>query len=310
MDELDSTLRHFVEEIRLLVERDPIEGFRRWSALHTELAQLGQFELCDDMLRELKGMDLPGYGLGIVRYAEGWTLDRSGEWEPAIERYQAALSAFQDAELPLDVQILTQIGSLYQDQGHYPEAQDAYEQAFESADEHGRALLMNNLGGLCALRDQPDEARVHFENARTLLEGTDDKCNLAAVLVGLASLAQDRGELNDAVQHLARAIVIFRDLRRPTAMAAAVASLALTYHRAGEYTVAADTYRTALEYFVAYKDRANIARTLANMALTSVAAGKKDEAIGYLQQAVAEYREIGDAHGEQIALDNLRQLGS
>lgn len=308
MNEVEGALRHFVEEIRLLIERDPIEGFRRWAALHTELAQRGHFDLCDDMLLAIKGLDLPGYGLGIVRYAEGWTLDRSGDWEDAIKRYEAALQAFSAVNVPLHATILMQIGSLYQDQGRFDEAQDAYARALDHAEGHERALVFNNLGGLYALRDQNAEARRHFEEAKNLLEQTDDRYNLAAVLVGLASLARDDGALQDAVNHLARAVVIFRDLGRATAMATAIASLALTYHTAGRLPEADETYRTALGIFVAHKDRGNTARTLANMALTSVAAGNKAQAVGYLEQAVAEYHEIGDRHGETIALENLRKL--
>lgn len=46
------------------------------------------------------------------------------------------------------------------------------------------------------------------------------------------------------------------------------------------------------------------------MALTSAATENKEEAIGYLQQAIAEYHEVGDQHGEAIARDNLRQLSN
>lgn len=308
MTEVDGALRHFVEEFRLLMNRDPIEGFRRWATLHTELAVQGHFDICDDLLAVIKGMDLPGYGLGILRYAEGWALDRSGDWEHAIERYEASLRAFNSVNIPLHATILTQIGSLYQDQGRFDEAQHAFEQALGHAEGHALALVLNNLGGLHALRDQNAEAREYFEQAKILLEQTDDRYNLAAVLVGLASLARDDGELQESVNHLASAVVIFRDLGRATAMATAVASLALTYYTAGRFPEAAETYRTALAIFVAHKDRGNIARTLANLALTSAAAGDKQQAVRYLEQALAEYDEIGDQHGAAIALENLRKL--
>ncbi len=92
-----------------------------------------------------------------------------------------------------------------------------------------------------------------------------------------------------------------------------MASLALTYHVADRPVEAVETYQTALELFVSLKDRTNVAKTLANLGLTSQDAGDLDGALAYLDQAVAEYREIRDGHGEALALVNrvriLRKRG-
>jgi len=309
MGEADVALRHFVEQVRLLLGRDPIEGFRVWSALYTELAQGGLYDVCEELLLMVKGMDLPPYGLGIVRYGEGWMYDRSGHWNEAITAYEAALAAFDGANMPMQTEILTQIGSLYQDQGDWVRAEEVYDRALAvAADDHSRALILNNLGGLCALRGDQEQARRHLMAAKATFDTTDDRYNYAAAGVGLASVLRDEGRLQDSVDQLAEAVLIFRDLGDAKALATAVAGLALTYHMAGRRPEAAQTYRTALEVFVSIKDRSGIAKTLANLALLSADAGDKDEALAYLEQAVAEYQEIGDRHGEALAVDQITRL--
>jgi len=309
MSDLDSQIRNFLEQVRLLLGRDPIKGFELWADLYTRLAQAGEYELCDELLQMIKGMELPGYGIGIVRYGEGWMYDRRGQWREAIAAYEAGLKAFDEVDLPLRNVILTQIGSLYQDQGDWQRAEEAYSRALDAAtDDKGRALTLNNLGGLWAMREDHQRARQCFDESRAVFQVADDRTNFAAAGVGLAGVLRDEGCLQESVDHLAEAIVIFRDLGNTKALATAVASLALTYHVADRIPEAIQTYRTALELSISIGDRNTIAKTLANLALISAEGGNTEEALGYLEQALAEYQEIGDRHGEELARGHISRL--
>jgi tetratricopeptide (TPR) repeat protein len=286
-----------------------MEGLTQWSSLHTELAQGGHFGLCDELLLMLKGMSLPGYGLAIVRYAEGWTLDRSGHWREAVRAYEESLTLFDGQELLLAAQILNQIGSLHQDQGDWASAEDAYGRALAAVtDDHNRGLVLNNLGGLNHLRNRPEDARDCFERAKTILAATQDRFNYAAACVGLGGVLRDEGRLQDSADQLAEAVLAFRDLGNVKGLATAVAALALTYHCAGHLPEAGTNYRTALDLYLSVGDRIGTAKTLANLALLGVAAGNRAESIGYLEQALAEYEEIGDRHGAEKARANLDRL--
>jgi tetratricopeptide (TPR) repeat protein len=312
MTSADAPMRHLVEQIRLLLSKDPIEGFMRWSTLFTQLRQAGQYDLCEELLHIIKGMEFPPYGLGIVRYSEGWLYDRSGQWEEAISAYEAALIAFADSGLPLSAEILVQIGSLYMDQGRWEAAEDAYDRAMvyaeERADRRARATVLNNLGGLWTLRKDHERASRYFREAIDEFAACGDQYNQAAATVGLAAILMDDGRLQDASDHLVKAISTFQDLGDGHGLATSVASLALTYHVAGRLPEARHNYGAAMEIFISVHDRIGIAKTLANMALVCRDMGDSHDAVGFLEQAIAEYREIRDHRGEALALVNLARV--
>lgn len=318
MDESDERkLQHFIEQVRLLLDRDPMEGLAHWAALFTKLRQAGQYEFCDRLVAAILNLEitgnLPPHGRAIVRYAQGWYYDRAGEWRNAVKAYEKAREGFKASNLPLDVEVLAQIGSIYQDQGDFDSAEDAYRRALTAADgrsdPHGRALVLNNLGGLCALRYDYATARRHFEEAKAIFDSTDDRQNSAAAGVGIADTLRDEGRLQEAVDQLLQSLLVFRDLGNMHSMAATIGSLALTYHIAGRRPEAIHNYQAALEVLYRIDDRSGgIPQTLLNLALVLKDEDRSDRARSFMEQAVAEYVKLGDRHGESLARSALERL--
>jgi len=111
-------LTYFQEYVRILIQKEPIEGLRVWSQRFTQYRENGQYRLCQRLLQGIKSSDLPLYGLAVIRYSEGWLYDRIGLWQESIAAYEASMKAFQDADIPVvDIVLLANIGSMYQDQG-------------------------------------------------------------------------------------------------------------------------------------------------------------------------------------------------
>ena len=167
---LNDDLTYFLEYVHLQLESRPIDGLRTWSERFTQSREEGRYDLCQRLLRAVKGYDLPAYGLGIVRYGEGWLHDRTGYWQEAIAAYEDSLKALHAAGMSkLDVELWNNIGSLYQDQGHWAKAERAYRQALAIAEQqdnqHGRAQVLNNLGNLYLAQNRNEEATGCFEEA-------------------------------------------------------------------------------------------------------------------------------------------------
>lgn len=305
-------LEYFVEHVRMRLEGRTMEGLDVWARRFSELRQVSEFELCQWLASAIRTTDLPGYGRGVVRYAEGWLYDRMGEWQRSIAAYENSLQEFERAGMPLKATLLTQIGSIYQDQGDWGVAEDCYEQALSAAsDEHTRGLVLNNLGNLALARDQFATAEGYFEEARELLRGAD-KRNFAAASHGLAVVAMSTGNFQRAQDLHVECLALFQSLGDFFGIGSAIGGIATVHLFAEKYTAAIHNYEAALQIFVDI-DPAATAKTLGNLALAHqelarTEGSEYDTALGYLHEALAGYREVGDRHGEATGLVNLARL--
>ncbi len=306
--DVDEQLEYFIAHVRLLLEGKTIEGLDVWAQRFSELRQISQFELCHRLAHAFRTADLPEHGLGVVRYGEGWLYDRMGKWRDAIKAYKASLTAFQQAGIPLDATLLTQIGSIYQDQGDWPAAEDAYQQALAAGtDAHTRALILNNLGNLALVRDDLATAEQHYSEARELLRD-HDKCNFAAATHGLAAVLLNRGRLQESQDMQVECLAVFQSLGDMHGVGSAVGGIATAQLYAGHYREAIHNYELARQIFLKTTDHVSTTRTLSNLAIAHQEFDEHDTALEYLAQAIDGYREVGDRHGEAAALVNLARL--
>ena len=246
----DEQLEYFIAHVRLLLEGKAMEGLDAWARRFTELRQISEFELCQQLANAIRTADLPPHGLGIVRYGEGWLYDRMGRWTDAVAAYRSSLQAFRHAGIPLDTLLLTQIGSIYQDQGLWPAAEEAYEQARDAAsDEHARALVLNNLGGLALTRGDLEAAEQHYSTARDLLRDRDQR-NFAAATQGLAAVLRDRGRLADSQAMQLESLAVFQSLGDSNGIGSAIGGIATTQLYAGHYREAIHNLEAALSIFL------------------------------------------------------------
>lgn len=245
----------------------------------------------------------------MVRYAEGWLFDRMGRWQDALKAYKASLTAFQQAGIPLDAVLLTQIGSIYQDLGDWPSAEDAYQRALAASahDRHTRALVLNNLGGLALFCEDPDTAEHHYAEARELLRDNDQR-DFAAATAGLAATLLDRGQLQQSQDLQVECLAIFESLGDMYGVGSAIGGIATAQLYAGHPREAIHNYELALQIFVQTADHVSTTRTLSNLALAHQELDERATALEYLTQAIEGYREVGDRHGEAVALVNLTRL--
>jgi tetratricopeptide (TPR) repeat protein len=309
--DVDEQLEYFIAHVRLLLEGKTMEGLSVWAQRFGELRQISQFELCQRLANAIRTADLPKHGLGVVRYGEGWLYDRMGRWQDAIKAYEASLTAFQEAGVPLDATLLTQIGSIYQDQGDWPAAGLAYERAIAAAgaDDHARGLALNNLGGLELVRGQLAAAEHHYTEACELLRDRD-KRNFAAATHGLAGVLRDRGRLQESQQMELECLTLFQSLGDTHGVGSAIGSIATTQLYGEQYREAIHNYEVALQIFVETGDHVNTTRTLSNLSIAHQELGEYDPALEYLTQAVDGYREVADRYGEAAAAVNLARLHS
>ena len=70
------------------------------------------------------------------------------------------------------------------------------------ADRKGQALNLNNLGYICALKDDGIRAREFYERAVKIREEIGDLFGIASIFINMADLAISEEELSQANQYL------------------------------------------------------------------------------------------------------------
>ena len=106
-------------------------------------------------------------------------------------------------------------------------------------------------------------------------------------------LASGAGQVDTAIEQLARSLALAEDRDDPAARAAALNNLALAYTARGDTTRARACAEDALALAAAQGDRHREAALHNNLADILHRAGQPDDAMIHLKQAVAIFADIG-----------------
>ncbi|WP_254838431.1 tetratricopeptide repeat protein [Natronomonas marina] len=131
--------------------------------------------------------------------------------------------------------------------------------------------------------------------------------------LGLARIAEECGEYDDAVSHAEACLTAIEDADEPLAAARARLLLGRALSERGDYDSATGHYRAALETFEAVGDRRLTARALTNLGRNARRQGEYDRAHEHLRRSLEIERQLGDRRAEAASLKNLgivsQQLG-
>lgn len=203
------------------------------------------------------------------------------------------------------------------------------------------ARVEQKLGDLCARIGDWDLAEKHFHAASEALAGMDDPAtlsliyadwsrtahrqgqveragqmalqalDLAQVVSDSAALAQaynvmgilarSRGDLDTAISKLEDSLAVAHKAGEPGAQIAALNNLSLAYADRGELDLAIARGCQALELCLSLGDRHREAALHNNIADIYHAAGREEESMTHLKQAVVIFAEIGNGGGERIS---------
>lgn len=181
--------------------------------LRAEIAiQAGRYEQAEELLRQA-ATELAG-----IRSVARWTMAR-GQWhyarhedDVARDLFQGALRNYQYVGDPLGVaQALYRLGELERRSGQYAVAAAHLTEARTYLEGKGRrgeyldGLIQFNLG-VCKQRlGLLDEAQPHYETGLALLNKTENHRYYALALDGFATLWQERGHYDRALELLEEA---------------------------------------------------------------------------------------------------------
>ena len=228
---------------------------------------------------------------GGVHATLGVNFQRQHKPAEAEAEYQKALQLFQSVDSKLNAtRALNNLAVIERERGDLKGAEARYQSALETVqglgDKWGESILTNNLGDLALAQEGGlDRADAYFHKALALRESIGDQNGLTYTLMGLASVAQARGDL-DRAEGLVRQ---YLELARKTSLrpmeALALYNLGELNRTALRYEAARGFYRQSLALHEELKDAVMEAHCLAGEAECLARDGRRGMARALLDRS-------------------------
>ena len=281
----------------------------RQGAAHTFQDQLDAARQCYQEAVDLCAGDESLDGNYVIALTGLSSLDRrSGQLDAALERLDAAMPIAERSSHPMQqAGIWGQRGTLYQNQGRFHEAVQAYETSRqlreECGDRRGLAITLMNLGRTLISSGETVRAQEVLQRALELFRETGDLQGRILTLGNLGSLHYHRGEHHRSRELLQEYLQLSQQHRIVRAEADALVSLAMLHLEA--YQI--DEAHTALESGLALFEKVGDVQGVLRARLTQARAfGRTGDHSKTLQLASTTEGSARDARSIPLVIDALR----
>ncbi len=189
---------------------------------------------------------------------------------------------------------------------------EALEMARRTGYQPGIAMSLAYLGWAEYSRSDLDNALMHLQEARALLQDSDDRHGYARTLMGLAGVHRSLGNVEHAYAASLEALKIFRDEGDLTKEAWTLYGLAGGHTDAGDLDRALDDFNACLRLFGEAERRQPVrdailgrARALNGIGGVYQMRGEYDQALQYHHDSLVIFRNEDAVLGEARALDDI-----
>lgn len=196
-----------------------------------------------------------------------------GDLDAAIERYETALSLWQDLDRPLD-----------------------------------EAKTLDHLGTIAMLRNDYQRA-VRFQNAALdRFRRAGNTRGMASALQHLGSIALDQGDLATATARFQESASLLRAVGDLHALSIVLDYLGIVAQREGELDGALALHRESLEISRHLGAKQGIAAALINLGTVALARGDFIQAEAHFEEAIGITRQLNDTWNEALAFRRLADV--
>jgi CHAT domain-containing protein/Tfp pilus assembly protein PilF len=236
-----------------------------------------------------------------------------GENELALEELHSAL----DLARALDDQhgipaSLEELGNIQLSLGDLQDALDAYREALKSlADSPNQTIqahVLNGLGNVYTLFEQPESAQTAFDQSLALWHEIKDPMGAAYALDGMGFLASTEHDAPAAIRHYQDALDSIKGLNLDRETATIVEEMGEAYESAGEHNKAREAFLRALDLAAKLHLRAVEADCLRGLGESAMSTGDLESADALLTQAGVAYLAAGDIQKQAILLADQARL--
>jgi predicted ATPase/DNA-binding SARP family transcriptional activator len=189
-------------------------------------------------------------------------------------------------------QLQTNLGGAYYYDGDLVQAREAFRQtiAYYERSGHRRRLatMLNNLGDVCRVLGQYEEAYTLHQKALQIAQSLGDKWNEQMVLEGMARYYWDMGDTATARRLVEQSLAIVTGLDIIIAVAHHYNLLGLVLLEEGEWKQAEQAFTEAIHLSSAGGHHQVLMESYAGMARVAQAHGQKQRAMGWVD-AIAKF---------------------
>jgi tetratricopeptide (TPR) repeat protein len=229
-----------------------------------------------------------------------------------------------------EVATLNSMGNAYNLIGENQKALDYYSQALllinAVGDRKGEAVTLNGIGKVYADLGENQKALDYYNQALVLRRSTGDRRGEGITLHNLGSIYDNLLDNQKALDLYAQAIDIFQAVNDPRGEASSLNNAGRIYVDIGQFDKALDYFNRTLKLRQSIADRRGEALTLNNIGYIYLLMSEKKEnsthfigsaytfsnhkqqALGYLNQALPIWRSLGESHEEAATLTAIANL--
>lgn len=230
----------------------------------------------------------------------------------AVEYLERARTLLPTGDVDLRVQVLHELGSVYDLLGDYERSIPIFEDLGRLSwlvGSRGRGgIAFNKLGRALRSLGEYDKALTYFERALELFQKIDDQVGVAATLDDIGRVDWIRGDYDRARERYERALELRRDIGDERSMALSLSHMGTLLVQRGQFKQALATFREALELRRKTGDLQGIAESLNTIGVIFMERGDLDSAARLWTEALQVAREAGDRSMEGILLNNLGEV--
>jgi DNA-binding SARP family transcriptional activator len=231
--------------------------------------------------------------------------------EAAIEFYQHALQlAGQDSNLPYN--IVLKLGEVWQHIGQWREAETAYQQAREAAQQkNDQAALARSqlaLGRVSALKGSYQDALTYLEEAQHEFEALNDRHGIGETFGEMATAHWYLGDYPHALEFSQRQFEMAELLEDRSGLAAALKRIGSICADQGEYDRALIAHQQFAQIAEQNGDRRGVAIANGNIGAVYWQMGDHVQSLIHLTKNLKIAQEIGDKRSMTIVLGNIGLL--
>jgi tetratricopeptide (TPR) repeat protein len=222
----------------------------------------------------------------------------SGEYSAALHSYESAI-AFREGQPQGELE--AKVANVYARRGEWEQAESHYRTALDTLEGSAPCQVCSRTYGEWSLalhrRGEAARALQLANRALALADESGDAGSIAQAHNILAILARSSDDTAQALKHLEKSLELAEVIHDPVIRMAALNNLALVSMDLGEIEKGLGYATMALAMSSALGDRHRSAALYNNLADLLHRAGRPDEAMENLRQAVTIYSEIGGEAG-------------